>query len=85
MFAHTTWDLYFLDGISGIFGYSNIRRMDMKAASGRGGFCLGDVDQDVDWIYISLKKEDRSGMKRGRRVEFFCLTGLNFAKYPRVR
>jgi hypothetical protein len=24
-----------------------------------------DMDEDVDWIYISLKKEDRSGMKRG--------------------
>jgi hypothetical protein len=30
-----------------------------------------DMDEDVDWIYISLKKEDRSGMKRGRRFKFF--------------
>jgi len=41
MFAHTTGDLYFLDGTSGIFGYSNIRRMDMRAASGRGKFGRG--------------------------------------------
>lgn len=26
----------------------------------------GNTDKDVKWIYISLKKEDRSGMKRGR-------------------
>jgi hypothetical protein len=35
-----------------------------------------DMDEDVDWIYISLKKEDRSGMKRGRRFEFFFWPAL---------
>jgi len=34
------------------------------------------MDEDVNWIYISLKKEDRSGMKRGRRLEIFVWLAL---------
>jgi hypothetical protein len=34
------------------------------------------MDEDVDWIYISLKKEDRSGMKRDRRFEFLVWLAL---------
>jgi len=45
--------------------------MDIRAASGARKILCLDMDEDVIWIYISLKEEDRSGMKTGRRFEFF--------------